>query len=126
MPIINVTSLPFTHPIALDEVLEALCHDFARDTEIALQHITATWSLLTPGHYAVAGRAGYQQNSDAYPILVDLLTPDFITSDTIERMLVCVAESLAKHTPVSNENIFINHRLAHSGRIYDNGKIVHW
>jgi hypothetical protein len=118
-------------------VLEGISEDFSRETEIALEHVTATWEFFLPGHYAVAGKAEEQQPRPAlpgplggpgksHPILVDLLTPDFNDAKTIERMLKCIAKSLAKRAGILPNNIFINHRQAHSGMVFDNGEIVRW
>jgi len=64
-------------------------------------------------------------------------SPDFNDAKTIERMLKCIAKSLAKRAPhrvarrlrqsgVLRDNIFINHWQAHSGMVFDNGEIVRW
>ena len=44
----------------------------------------------------------------------------------IEKMLQTVASSISKRTKVPLSNIFINYRSAHSGMVFDNGKIVKW
>ncbi len=126
MPFIHIKSLPFEKSVEIKTVLEGISEDFSHETEIALEHVTATWEFFLPGHYAVAGKSEEQQPGKSHPILVDLLTPDFNDAKTVERMLKCIAKSLAKRAGVLRDNIFINHRHAHSGMVFDNGKIVRW
>lgn len=126
MPFINITSLPFTKSLDTGAVLEGVSRDFSKATGIELAHVHATWEFLKPGHYAVAGRVRNRQPKSSHPLLVDLLTPDFNDAKAIETMLICVASSLAKRTGVSRSNIFINHRQAHSGMVFDAGSVEHW
>jgi hypothetical protein len=45
---------------------------------------------------------------------------------TVETMLACVASSLARRTGIPRNNIFINHRQARSGMVFDAGSVEHW
>ncbi len=56
MPFIHVRSLPLDKSFEVAAVLEGLTKDFAKGTGIGLEHVTATWEFLVPGHYAVAGK----------------------------------------------------------------------
>jgi hypothetical protein len=49
MPFILVKSLPFETPLDIPSVVEGITKDFARDSGIALEHITATWEYMLPG-----------------------------------------------------------------------------
>ena len=126
MPFIHIASLPFDPTLQVSAVLEDLTLDFARGTGVAIEHVTATWVFLPPGHYAVAGKAASTQPETSHPLLVDLLSPDFNPPPQIEKMLRVVASSLAKRARVPIGNIFINHRVAHSGAVFDGGDIVRW
>jgi hypothetical protein len=126
MPFIHIKSLPFGKPFDVGPVLERLSRDFARDTGVALEHIHATWELLRPGHYAVAGRARERQPRASHPLLVDLLSPDFNDAAAVEKTLACMASSLAKHAKVPRSNIFINHRQARSGMVLNAGIAARW
>lgn len=59
-------------------------------------------------------------------MLVDLLAPDFNSEETVEKMLKTVALSISKRAHIPISNIFINHRQAHSGMVFDAGEIARW
>ncbi len=126
MPFIHIKSLPPVDEPDITALLEGLCADFARDTGIGIEHVTATWEWLEPGHYAVGGKSAREQPADSHPLLVDLLVPDFNADDDVERMLVAIAGSLAARAGAARGNIFINQRDARSGRVFDAGDIVRW
>ncbi len=126
MPFIHVKSLPFKRAIKMPALVEDLTKDFAKGTGIGLEHVTATWELLPPGHYAAAGKTCTEQPAASHPVLVDLLSPDFNSPEQIENMLRVVAASISKRVLVPLNNIFINHRRAHSGAVFDAGEVVRW
>ncbi len=126
MPFIHVKSLPFEQSLDIAAVLEGLSRDFAEGTSTGIEHVTATWEFLPAGHYAVAGKAASYQPQSSHPVLVDLLSPDFNSPQKIERMLQVAASSIARRTGIPIDNIFINHRAAHSGMVFDAGEIVRW
>lgn len=126
MPFVHIKSLPFEEVFDADSVLEGITKDFAKATGIGLEHVTATWEFFLPGHYALAGKVASRQPRNSHPILVDLLAPDFNNTDTIATMLKSIANSIAKRVDVPLENIFINHRQAHSCMVFDAGEIVRW
>ena len=59
-------------------------------------------------------------------MLVDVLSPDFNDADAVAKMLECVATSIAQRVKVDRTNIFINHRHAHSGMVFDAGRVERW
>jgi phenylpyruvate tautomerase PptA (4-oxalocrotonate tautomerase family) len=126
MPFIHIKSLPFQRPFEVAAVLEGLCRDFAQKAGIDIRHVHATWEFLEPGHYAVGGKTRKRQPPASHPLLVDLLSPDFNDARTIARMLTCVASSLARRAKVPRSNIFINHRGARSGMVFDAGRVERW
>jgi hypothetical protein len=126
MPFIHVKSLPFDTSFDVDTVLEGVTKDFAKATGTGLEHVTATWEFLAPGHYAFAGQAAKHQPQGSHPVLVDLLAPDSNLAGEVEKMLSTVASSISKRAKVAITNIFINHRPAHSGMVFDAGEIVRW
>ena len=126
MPFIHVKSLPFDGAFQAEEVVAGITADFAVSTGIGLEHVTATWEFFQPRHYAVAGKVAESQPQNSHPVLVDLLAPDFNDMETITKMLSSVAESIAKRTGVPQQHIFINHRQAHSGMVFDAGEVVRW
>lgn len=126
MPFIHIKSLPFDGAFQAEEVLKGITADFAVSTGIGLELITATWEFFQPGHYAVGGNVADSHPPNSHPVLVDLLAPDFNDKETVAKMLDSIAESIAKRTGVPRQNIFINHRQAHSGMVFDAGEVVRW
>lgn len=126
MPFIHIKSLPLTRPLDVPVAIQAISTDFSERTGIALQHIHVTWEFYQPGHYAKGGDTAEFQPEADFPIIVDLLSPDFNDPQKIERMLGAAAESIAKRAGFPLDNIFINHRQAHSGMVFDEGDIVRW
>ena len=126
MPFIHVKSLPFDRTLNVASVLETLTKDFAKGTSIGLEHVTATWEFLPAGHYAVAGKTVSHQPASSHPVLVDLLSPDFNPPEKIEKMLQVIASSISNQIKIPINNIFINHRQARSGMVFDAGEIARW
>lgn len=126
MPFIHVKSLPLDNALATDTLVEGIVADFTAATGIDLEQVTATWEFLRPGYYAAEGTAPCSQPEASHPVLVDLLAPDFNPPERIETMLRAVAGSIAKRAGISLDSIFINHRPAHSGMVFDSGEVVRW
>jgi len=126
MPFIHVKSLPIDPPMKISALVEGLTKDFAKGTGIGLEHVTATWEFLQPEQYAVAGGTTSKQPQASHPVLVDLLSPDFNQAAQVEKMLRTVAASISKRAKVPITNIFINHRQAQSGMVFDAGEVVRW
>jgi hypothetical protein len=126
MPFIHVKSLPFDRLFDASRALEGITKDFAKEAGIALEHVTATWEFLAPGHYASAGSAASRQPRGSHPILVDLLAPDLNSGARVKKMLAAVASSISKRAGVPVTNIFVNFRHARSGMVFDAGEIVRW
>ena len=126
MPFIHISALPRDEAPDIAPLLESLCQEFAATVGIDVEHVSATWTWLQPGHYAVGGRTAQQQPVDSHPLLVDLLAPDFNSARQVETMLVAIVDCLAAQGIAGRDNIFINHRAAASGRVYDGGEIVRW
>jgi hypothetical protein len=45
LPSIHIKSLPFEKSLEMKAVLEGISEDFSHETEIALEHVTATWEF---------------------------------------------------------------------------------
>jgi hypothetical protein len=126
MPYIHIRSLPFEEDLDISVAVRGISRDFSRDLDVDLEHVTVTWELYGPGHYARGGETCESQPSGSHPVLVDLLVPDSNTCDTVARMLTCVASSIAEHSGVSRENVFVNARFARSGMVFDSGEVETW
>jgi hypothetical protein len=126
MPFIHIKSLPFEEAIDVTGIIKNIAADFSVITGIDLNHIHTTWEVYPSGHYAKGDKAAEHQPAKQYPLIVDLLTPDFYDPEVIALMLETIADSIATRAAFPKNNIFINHRQAHSGMVFDDGKIVHW
>ncbi len=126
MPFIHIKSLPFKYPLDVQDVIERVSRAFARDMHIALEHVSVTWQFFDQHSYAVAGATQKYQSTTSHPVLVDLLIPDFNTSDVVEKMLSVLASHLSASAGVAQNNIFIHARLAQSGFVFDKGQVEHW
>jgi len=126
MPIIQIKSLPFKQHLEVEEVIAQLSRRFSSEMDISLEYITVTWEYYLPGHYAQAGKVIPRQNKDSHPLIVELFTPDIHNNEMIEKMFECISNVLSEETGVNFDNIFISYRKAHSGQIFDGGKIEKW
>ena len=126
MPFIHIVSLPFASALDTKTIIQEISHDFAEATGITIAHLTVSWQFLAAGHYVIAGKAAEVQPMDSHPILVDFLTPDFHAAEQIENMLRAIAASIGKRANTPVHNVFINHRVARSGHVFDGGQVVSW
>lgn len=126
MPIISITSLPFSPAIDTKQALTQLSVGFAQQFSIDIAHISASWGYFEPHHYVVAGKSIEHQAIDSHPIMVALVTPDFTNSEDIQNMMAFIASELSSFTGVNKTNIFIEYRSAKSGWVFDQGKVVSW
>ncbi|MBI3803778.1 MAG: hypothetical protein HY282_08460 [Nitrospirae bacterium] len=126
MLFIQINSLPFEQGREIGAILTGISHDFSEGVGIDLAQVIAIWEYLEPWHYAVAGRTAVNQPDDLHPILVELLVPDFDPPERIEKMLECLAASIAARVRIPKNNIFINVTQAASGRMFYAGEIVRW
>lgn len=74
----------------------------------------------------LSGPAPRLQPEGPHSILVDLLTPKHNSMQTVQKMLRTLAGSISTRAKVSMRKIFINHRPAHSGMVFDDGEVVTW
>ena len=126
MPFIHIKSLPFETPFEVSSVIVDICKDFAEGNDIPLEHVHTTWEFFEPGHFAKGDSTPHYQPEGPHSVLVDLLTPDFNSTETIKKMLLTLAESISKRANIPIRKIFINHRQAHSEMVFDDGEIVSW
>ncbi len=126
MPVIQIRSLPMDDDVDLTVAVAELTRDFAERTGISIEHVSATWTLLEPGHYAFAGESAAAQPQDTHPVLVDLIAPDFHRPERVASMLRAVAASVSERARVPETNVFVVYHGARSGMVYDSGEIVRW
>ena len=126
MPMVMIQSLPLGDGINMPVTLRSLCEHVAAAGHVELAHVSANWRYLTIGGHAVGGVSADLQPRDSHPVMAELMTPDFYPDARIEAMLTTIAEQISAHAGVTLTNVFVTHRAVHSGRVFDNGRIVYW
>jgi len=126
MPFIHIKSLPFEEKIDISNVIKNIAIDFSEKNDVKLCHIHTTWEYYQPGHYAKGDKIAEFQPKNHYPIIVDLLTPDFHDLKVIGIMLESIANSISINTGFPKNNIFIRNRAAKSNTVFDDGEIAKW
>lgn len=126
MPFIHIKSLPFEEKTNISSTVKNIAIDFSADIGIQLSHIHTTWEFYQPGYYAKGEKVPEYQPKKNFPIIVDLLIPDFNNLEKIEIMLESIANSISKNLDFPKNNIFINNRQAQSSMVFDDGQIVKW
>jgi phenylpyruvate tautomerase PptA (4-oxalocrotonate tautomerase family) len=84
----------------------------------------ATWEQLEPGAYAEGAVAPDEQPPATHPPLVSIRAFEGRPPELVERMLVCVAETLAAELGLEPGNVFVTYDEVASGRVYDGGRVV--
>ena len=84
----------------------------------------ATWEPLEPGAYPEGASTPAEQPRSTHPPLVSLVAFEGRPPELVERMLVCVAETLARELGLEAGNAFVTYEEAASGRVYDGGRVV--
>jgi hypothetical protein len=84
----------------------------------------STWETIDSGRYAEGELAPAEQPRATHPPLVSLLAFEGRSPEHVERMLVCVAETLARELDLDPGNVFVIYEEARSGRLYDGGRVV--
>ncbi len=127
MPLICIKSLPFETEVDVPSIIKSVTEDFAKGTEIGIEHITVTWEYIPSRQYAVAGlMPATQPQNGSHPVLVDLYAPSFHTNASVETMMQCLAFSVSKRSGVSYHNVFISYRKVTSGHVFADGDVVRW
>jgi hypothetical protein len=112
--------------INISTVIKNIARDFSVNTGIQLSHIHTTWEFYKSGYYAKGEEVSEYQPKKKYPIIADVLIPDFNESKIIEIMLESIASSISKNLNFPKNNIFINIRVARSSMVFDDGQVVTW
>ena len=110
----------------LPSVIAGITKDFSDILGIEPEQVHTTWEFYNPKHYVKGNKTSSIQPRYDFPLIVDLLTPSFNSAETNKLMLETLAESIAKRAEFPKNNIFINHRQAQSGMVFDEGKVVSW
>jgi phenylpyruvate tautomerase PptA (4-oxalocrotonate tautomerase family) len=124
MPVVHIRALP--QPVLVDprSVLGAVTTALAELLGEPPESTWATWEQLPPGFYAEGEVAPDEQPRATHPPLVSLVAFEGRPPELVERMLVCVAETLARELGLEPGNVFATYDEKTSGRVYDGGRVV--
>ena len=126
MPFIRIESLPFEQPIDLPSIVRGINRDVSESCALELEHLHTCWSTIPSGCYAKGDSSPDYQPELKHPVIVELLTPEDFQDEKITTILETIAASISRHACFPQQNIFIHHVTATSGRVYDDGKIATW
>jgi phenylpyruvate tautomerase PptA (4-oxalocrotonate tautomerase family) len=124
VPVVRIRALPQPGVVDLPAVLGRVSRALADLLGERPERTWATWETIGSGHYAEGGRAPAEQPRGTHPPLVRMLAFEGRPPELIERMLVCVAETLAHELDLEPGNVFVTYEEARSGRVYDGGRVV--
>ncbi|WP_220720886.1 hypothetical protein [Agarivorans litoreus] len=126
MPIVHIRSLALPNAIDMPSLLNKLANAFAQQAKIQLEHISIEWNYIQPGHYFVNQQVHHQQQANQPPLMVELLIPDVHSDKRQQQLISVLAKVIHQHSHIALDNIFVSLRVAQSGSIFDNGRIVTW
>jgi len=126
MPFVHVRALPLEGDFDPGAVVRAISAEIAQAAGVDEKHMTVTWHTFAPDHYASSGITAPTQPPASHPVLVELVAPDFIPPEQVEKLLRATAAAVARCARVSPENVFVEFRGARSGQVLDAGEIVRW
>jgi hypothetical protein len=108
-------------------VIAKISKDVSDNTGVPQSAITVTWVTLEPGHQNNDGESGQAFEPNKYPAVIELfLSAHLFDKKEIADMLVNIADSLSKHTPIPRDWIFIHAHVAESGQVFQGGKVQSW
>lgn len=128
MPFIKISALPTTE-FKDSDVMEAMEDALAADAGLDIGTTSFLWQTLDCMTHRVMGETAYRSirefdaTQDEFPIFVDLYVTSVFDYSAIRKIMETIAKSLAKETPITEENVFIHVHVAQPGHVYISGKV---
>jgi hypothetical protein len=116
-PMVRITSAPIDKDVRA--ILASVSRDVTKATGIEEKFITYYWQSFDAIH--CMGKSSADK-----PIFVDLYVPGFFTDEQIAGFMTAIAESLAKHTGIDKQWVFIQTHFPQQGHVYISGHVEHW
>jgi hypothetical protein len=126
MPFLHVRSLPLSGAFEAADAVRAVSAEFAHAAAVGEEHVTVTWQVIPPHHYASSGKTAASHPAPSHPVLVELVAPDFNAPERIERMLSSAAAAVSRQAGVAVDEVFVLFQPARSGHVFDRGEVVRW
>jgi phenylpyruvate tautomerase PptA (4-oxalocrotonate tautomerase family) len=123
LPIVRISALP-QRDVDTALVLSRVTHELADVLGEDPRGTWATWDTIAPGAYAEAGSMPTEQPRATHPPLVSVVAFGGRSPELVERMLVRVADVLARELGLEPGNVFVTYEEPQPGRLYTGGQIV--
>jgi phenylpyruvate tautomerase PptA (4-oxalocrotonate tautomerase family) len=124
MPVIDISALPQREGVdaaaasaALTEAVAAVLGDEPRGTWVV-------WRTIEPGLYVEGDDAPPVQPAATHPPLVEVIAYEGRPPELVERLLVTVADTLARELRLEHGNVFVRWVEATAGRLYTGGGVA--
>jgi phenylpyruvate tautomerase PptA (4-oxalocrotonate tautomerase family) len=124
MPVVRIRALPQRSGVDVAAVLGRVSLALADLLGEPPAGTWATWETIEPGRYAEGEDAPLEQPRSTHPPLVSLVAFEGRPPELVERMLICVAETLARELQLEPGNVFVAYDEARSGRLYTGGQVA--
>lgn len=121
MPVIEIRALPQKAGVDRAAAMSRACEALAAAAGVRPGAMWATWAELDPALYVEFDARVAVQPDESHPPLVEIVAFEGRSPETIEAMIVAVAQALGAGLRIPPENLFITYREAARGRLWTNG-----
>lgn len=124
MPIVDITSLPFSKEFDLPPILKSLNIGLAEVLKIRKEHVWSYWNFVDPGNYSVGDETAEYPTANSHSPVVRIIAFEGRNQIIIESLLKTAAKILTKELGIDIGNIFIYYQEVSTGRVFDGGEII--
>ncbi|MFZ2956385.1 MAG: hypothetical protein WA705_05800 [Candidatus Ozemobacteraceae bacterium] len=118
-PMVRITCLPLGPNVNVNEILVKVSDDVASATGLDKNMLTYYWQTFD-AMYCPAAKG----DPKAKVVFVDLYVPIFLKDKLIAEVMTSMAASLAKHTGIPKEWVFIHTHFPKEGHVFIAGEIA--
>lgn len=125
MPVFQIQALPLPEDSpSPTHILKSLCAHISSTCKIDLEHISATWSDLQPGHYISGSYDESQTTSQSHPMIVHLTCFDQKDPEKIDLILRQSGTYLEDALNLPG-GVFILYHCANAGHVFSHGQVIY-
>jgi hypothetical protein len=117
-PMVRITAPPALR-VDKVKVLEQLSKDVSRASGLDQSLITYYWQTFEEINWN-------GKRMDSVPVFVDLYVPGFLTDEMVAKIMLSIADSLAKTTGVEKKWVFVHTHTGQQGRVLLNEKVQYF